>query len=145
MKTLFRFAAILLATAALFLSGCTDNSSADKVTDELGAQLDKIPTLLTSIKDKATAEKAMAELKQIGEEIKKLGERAKSIKVTNEKKTEIQTKLAGKTAEFQTKMTAAAQSLATAGPEAAVVVQKGMAEFGQSMQEFAKAMAASGN
>ena len=97
MKTLSRFVVALLATATLFLAGCSGKDTHEKVTEDMMTQMEKMTTVMSSVKDKASAEKAAGELKDIAAEMKKISARAKALgKPSEEKKKELETKFKGR-------------------------------------------------
>lgn len=129
-----------LVVAAVVLSGCSGGDSHEKVADAVLAQMERMATAVSSVTDKASAEKAVAELKSVGEEMKKLAEKAKAMKDPSaEVQAKIDAKMKTKQEEIQKKMMGMQATLAKAGPEAATILMGGLAEFGKVMEEAGKA------
>ena len=125
--------------AALILVGCSGSDSHEKVVDDVMKQMDRMASAMSSITDKASAEKAVTELKAVAEEMKKLGERAKKLgEPSAEVKTKLEAKMIAKQTEMQKTMAGMQASMTKAGPEAGMVLMKGMAEIAPAMQEAGK-------
>jgi len=141
MKSIIKFITrTSLVVAALVLTGCSGGDSHEKIVDAMIVQIDRMATAVSSVTDKATAEKAAAELKSVGEEMKKIAEKAKGMKDPSaEVQAKIDAKMKAKQEEVQKKMAGIQGTLAKAGPEAAAVLMGGMAEFGKAMEEAGKA------
>jgi hypothetical protein len=140
MKSLAHFLTRTVAIlAALILAGCSGGDSHEKVVDDVLKQMDRMVTAMSSVTDKATAERAVAELKTVADEMKKLGERAKKLgEPSAELKTKLEAKMTAKQTEMQQKMAGAQASIAKAGPEAGMILMKGMMEFAPAMEEAGK-------
>ncbi len=140
MKSLAHFLTRTVAIlAALILPGCSGGDSHEKVVDDVLKQMDRMVTAMGSVADKATAEKAVAELKNVADEMKKLGERVKKLgEPSAEVKTKLEAKMTAKQTEMQQKMAGVQTSLTKAGPEAGMILMKGMAEFAPAMEEAGK-------
>jgi hypothetical protein len=128
--------ATLLATASIHHASCQVPSATDQIATDLIAQFDRLPVVVESVKDKATAEKAVADLEQIGEEIKKIGERAKGLKISAAGQKELEAKLGTKVVELKSKLAAAMQKAQAAGPEALETLKTGMIKWGEAMKKF---------
>lgn len=140
MKSLAHFLTRTVAIlAALILAGCSGGDNHEKVVDDVMKQMDRMASAMSSITDKASAEKAVTELKAVAEEMKKLGERAKKLgEPTAEVKTKLEAKMIAKQTEMQKTMAGMQASMTKAGPEAGMVLMKGMAEIAPAMQEAGK-------
>ena len=139
MKIHLRFLAIAIATLALFFTGCSGGDSHEKLADEVGKQMDRMVGAMSSITDKASAEKAMTDMKGVAEELKKLGARAKALgKPSADVNAKIEAKLKAKQDELQQKMMASQAAMMKAGPEAMGIMMKGVQELAPAMAEVGK-------
>lgn len=128
----------LIIVAFIFV-GCSGGDNHEKVVDDVFKQMDRMATAMGSVTDKASAEKAVTDLKSVAEEMKKLGERAKKLgEPAAELKTKLEARMTAKQAELQQKMAGMQQSMAKAGPEAGMVLMKGMMEIAPAMEEAGK-------
>jgi pyruvate formate-lyase activating enzyme-like uncharacterized protein len=141
MKSIIKFITqTSLVVAALVLTGCSGGDSHEQVADSLMVQMDRMATAMSTVTDKATAEKAVVELKSVAEEIKKIAEKAKAMKdPTAEVQAKIEAKMKSKQEELGKKMMGAQANIVKAGPEAGKILMEGMAEFGKVMEEAGKA------
>ncbi|MEK0450636.1 MAG: hypothetical protein RL088_2904 [Verrucomicrobiota bacterium] len=141
MKSIIKFITrTSLVVAALALTGCSGGDSHEKVADAVLVQMERMATAVSSVTDKATAEKAVTELKSVGEEMKNLAEKVKAMKDPSaEVQAKIEAKMKAKQEEIQKKMMGMQANLTKAGPEAAAILMGGMAEFGKVMEEAGKA------
>jgi hypothetical protein len=138
-----RFIAILLLALAFLIPAPSFADSAEAVMNDTLVQMDRVADTILTIKDKATAEKAMADLQTIVVELKKIAARAKAVgQPPAELKEKLMTQFRTKTAEVQKRIAGAKDQIAKAGLEAAAVLGKGMVEFGKGMQEVGEAFQA---
>jgi hypothetical protein len=141
MKTLHGLTVAFFATLTLFFAGCSGADNHEKIADDAAAQMEKMANAVASVKDKASAEKAVAEMKAVAEELKKIAARAKAVgKPSAEVKAKIDAKMKPRQQAVEKQMVTAQTNLAAAGPEAAAILQKGMMELGQTMMEVAMAL-----
>lgn len=134
-----RLLASITASIALVLSACSAGDSHEKVADDTLKIMERMSTAMTSITDKATAEKAVADMKVIANDMKAISERAKKLgEPSTDVKTRIDASMKVKAEELQKKMMASMMKVATAGPEAMVVLQEGMKEIAPIMEEAGK-------
>jgi hypothetical protein len=136
MKSPTGFLAVILASFALFFTGCSGGDSHEKVVDDVAKQMDRMATAMSSVTDKATAEKAVAELKNVAQEMKKIGERAKALgQPSADVKAKLEAKMKAKQDEIEKRMAGSQASLMKAGQEAGEILIKGMLEVGPAMEE----------
>ena len=139
MKITLRPAVTALATLTLFFTGCSGGDSHEKLAEDAGKQMDRMATALSSITDKASAEKAMTDMKSVVEDFKKLGTRAKALgQPSADVKAKTDAKMKAKQDEMQQKMMASQANMAKAGPEALGIIMKGMQELAPAMAEVGK-------
>ena len=139
MKNHTRLLASIAASIALVLSACSAGDSHEKVADDTLKIMERMSTAMTTITDKATAEKAVADMKVIANDMKAISERAKKLgEPSADVKARIDASMKVKAEELQKKMVASMMKVATAGPEAMVVLQEGMKEIAPIMEEAGK-------
>jgi hypothetical protein len=135
MKTLSRFVVAVLATATLFFAGCSGKDTHEKLADDAAAQMDKIATAVASVKDKASAEKAVTEIKAASAEMKKLSDRYNALGAPSaEVKTKVDTKMKAKEEEMKKKMA----NLANMGEEAGGILMAGLIAVTPDMEAAGK-------
>jgi len=140
MKTPLRLLVTVLSAFTLFFSGCSGGDSHEKLADDMSKQVDRMIAAMSSVTDKASAEKAVAEVKSVTEELKKLAARTKALgKPSAETKAKIEAKMKTKQDEVQQKMAASQAAMMKAGPEAMGIMMNGMMELGPAMIEVGKA------
>ena len=131
--------ASIAVSIALVLSACSAGDSHEKVADDTLKVMERMSTAMTSITDKATAEKAVADMKVIANDMKAISERAKKLgEPSADVKARIDASMKAKADELQKKMMAGMMKVATAGPEAMAVLQAGMKEIAPIMEEAGK-------
>ncbi len=139
MKNHTKLLASIAASIALVLSACSAGDSHEKVADDTLKIMERMSTAMTTITDKATAEKAVADMKVIANDMKAVSERAKKLgEPSADVKARIDASMKVKAEELQKKMMASMMKVATAGPEAMVVLQEGMKEIAPIMEEAGK-------
>src|SRR5690349_18892558 len=106
-------AALLLAFAFL-APHATRADSPEAVTHDTLVQMDKMAEAILSVKDKATAEKAVADLLGIAGELKQVAARAKAVgQPTAEQKQKLQAQLQTHTIELKKRLAAGKEQLAS--------------------------------
>ena len=139
MNAYSNFLTSLTAALALALSGCTGGDSHKKVADDAVHVMERVATAMSSISDKASAERAVVEMKAAVADFKKLSERAKKLgDPTPEVKAKIEAEMKAQGEVLQKTMMASMGKLAAAGPEALAVLQAALKELLPAMEEAGK-------
>ena len=128
------FAAVIFAFA---LGACSGGDSHEKVVDDIATQMDRVATAMSAVQDQATAERAVADMKSIVEEMKKIAPRAQALgEPGGELKARLAAKMKAKEADLQKKIAGSQAAMVKAGPEAAGIIMKGMAELAPTLGEM---------
>ena len=139
MNTHSNILASLTAAFALLLVGCSGGDSHKKVADDAVHVMERVATAMSSISDKASAEKAVGEIKSAVADFKKLAERAKKLgDPTPEVKAKIEASMKAQGEVLQKTMMASMGKLVAAGPEALAVLQAALKDLSPAMEEAGK-------
>jgi hypothetical protein len=130
--------AIAFAACALVQGGCGSGDSHEKVADDIAMQMDRLATAMTSVHDKASAERIVADMRSIVEEMKKSEARAKALGEPGaELKAKLNAKMQAKEAELQKRIAGSQATLMKAGAEATGIITKGLKELAPALDRLA--------
>lgn len=129
----------LIAALTLVFAGCSGGDTHQKVADDVVHVMEHMATAMSSISDKASAEKAVADMRAAVADMKKLSERWKKLgEPTREVRTKIEAEFRPKGEKLGKAMVESMMQMVKAGPEALAILQAGMKELKPAMDEAGK-------